>query len=92
MIQFGSGYDGTDSIKTSTNDTELVVKPIGKSVYQLYKFSFKNYDPCVVLINGETRAFLDELDGFEMDHRDAPIFSFIIETANVKYTYRAGHR
>lgn len=92
MVQFGSGYDATDSIKTSTENVELIVKPKGSSSYQFYKFSFKNYDPCVVLINGKTRAYLNELDGFEMDRFDNPLFSFIVETPNVRYTFLAGHR
>ncbi|RYI30630.1 hypothetical protein EVU96_09445 [Bacillus infantis] len=90
--QIGSGYLATDSKKVSTANQELIVKPEGTTVYTVYKWSFKNYNECTVLVNNETRIFLDALDGFEVTHRDPPIYSFIIETPDVEYIFVGAHK
>jgi hypothetical protein len=90
--QIGSGYLATDSKKVSTANQELIVKPEGASVYTVYKWSFKNYTECVVKVNNETRIFLDALDGFEVNHYDKPLTSFIIETPDVEYIFVGAHK
>ncbi|MCP1159465.1 hypothetical protein [Bacillus infantis] len=90
--QIGSGYFATESKKVSTENQELIVKPEGNSVHIIYKLSFKNYDECTVLVNNETRIFLDALDGFEVTHRDPPIYSFMIETPNIEYIFVGAHK
>lgn len=90
--QIGSGYLATDSKKTSTANQELIVKPNETSVYTVYKWSFKNYQPVVVLVNNKTRIFLDALDGFEVTHLDPPIYSFVVETPNVEYIFVGAHK
>lgn len=88
--RIGSGYIGTDSIKTSTAMQEIIpTPPLSWSVgYKLYKFEFINSDQdCTVIINSTTTLFLRAGYGFEINESDQPITSFIIKEAGVTYTY-----
>lgn len=89
----GTGYLGSKQIETSTENMEVIPEsPISWTIpYSLYKFSFRNYDPCSVVINNETEIYLDTGDGFEMAETDKPITSFIIVQPGVRYNWRGGY-
>lgn len=92
--RIGIGYLGSNKIETSVANQEVIPspKPDWKWTmgYSLYKFSFRNYDPCTVIINNETELFLDTGDGFEMNEMDKPITSFVIKEPNVRFNWRGG--
>jgi hypothetical protein len=88
--RFGSGYIGTDTLKTSVAQQELIPSPpVNWTVkYSLYKFTFMNDQDCSVLINGNTTAiFLRAGQGFETTDSDAPIYSFKINESGITYNF-----
>src|SRR5690606_5395483 len=87
----GSYYIGTDSIKTSTSNQEIIPPPKeGHTVpTNCYKFSFRNLDDCRVQINNGNTLFLAANQGFNVDDQDPPIWSFIILDANIQYNWIA---
>jgi hypothetical protein len=89
--RLGVGYLGTDSIKTSVANEELVpVKPEHWTRgYSFYKFSFVNKQACKVIINGESTIFLDAEQGFEMGEVDALVKSFVIVEPDIEYQFIA---
>ena len=93
MTLRGSGYTGTDGIKTSKANEEIVPsKPEGWSVYQFYKFQFINHNKtCKVKINGGSPIYLHNGYGFETTSEDSPIRSFIIVDSGVEYSFTAAY-
>ena len=92
-IQIGSGFMGAEDILTSTANTQIVppTNPSWINVkFSFYKFSFKNYQDCHIIING-SRQFREAGQGFESSERDQRIFSFIIEEAGIDYLWSAGY-
>jgi hypothetical protein len=89
MERNGVGYVGTDSIKTSTSNQEIIPSPPSawNQEYKLYKFSFSNQQDCHVSINGGNQIFLPANQGFECDETDAPIYSFIIIESGISYNF-----
>lgn len=89
MERIGSGYLGTDSVKTSVNNAEIIPSaPVGWTLpYELYKFSFLNYADCSVLVNNTTTLFLKANQGFEMSENDEPITSFKILADGITYSW-----
>jgi hypothetical protein len=90
--RIGNGYIGTDSLKTSTANLQIIpTTPAGFSLgtkYNLYKFAFMNDQDCSVLINDNiTAIFLRAGQGFETNESDAPIFSFKIVEAGISYNF-----
>jgi hypothetical protein len=93
MARLGSGYIGTDSVKTSTANLEIIPTPPSTyqyKKYSLYKFSFVNGQDCTVVVNGETTLFIPAGQGFEIGEIDQPINSFVIKEAGVTYTFVGG--
>jgi hypothetical protein len=92
MARLGNGYLGTDSVKVSVANAELLPNPpanfsLGKK-YNLYKFAFMNDTDCSVLINGNTNAiFLRAGQGFETNEIDSPIHSFKIVESGISYNW-----
>lgn len=91
MYRMGSGYFGSDTLKTSTANIEIIQqhKPVTMNeLFEAYKFSFMNYSTCTVKINGSSNAlYLREGQGFCSEMCDLPIYSFIIVTAGITYNY-----
>lgn len=90
MAKVGIGYIGTDSLKTSTANLQIIPSPSDASWnigYKLYKFQFTNDQDCTVIINGLTTLFLRAGYGFEIESDDAPITSFVIVNAGITYTF-----
>jgi hypothetical protein len=88
--RFGSGYIGTDTLKTSVAQQELIPSPPANwnTKYSLYKFTFMNDQDCSVLINGNLSAiFLRAGQGFDTDDSDAPIYSFKIVETGITYNF-----
>ena len=85
----GYGYLGSNAVKTSTSNQEIIPSPpVGWSTdYHLYKFQFINYSDTNVIINGKTNLFLKANQGFETDINDANIYSFVITEADVDYQW-----
>jgi len=93
MARQGAGYLGSNKIEVSTSLQEIIPNAPEKWTipYTMYKLSFRNYDPCTVVLNHKTELFLDAGDGFEMDDRDNPITSFIIKESGVRFNWRGGY-
>ena len=91
--RFSLGYLGTDEVKTSTANQEIIPpSPTDWTVgYRIYKLSFMNYDATNIIINGTANILLDANEGFEMTYLDAPIHSFIIVNPDVKYKFVASY-
>ena len=89
MDRIGVGYLGTDSIKTSTANLELVPEKQANWTqgYKFYKFSFINKQACKVKINGGNPIFLDAEQGFEMGVIDALVHSFVIVESGIDYQW-----
>lgn len=87
--RIGSGYVGTDSIKTSTANQNII--PSAPSNWtiplSLYKFEFINDQDCTVIVNNSTTLFLRAGYGFEISEIDLPISSFVIKDAGITYTF-----
>ena len=92
-MRIGSGYIGSDSLKTSVSNDEVVPSPPAnwKSGYNFYKFSFLNYTDCTVQVNNENTIFLKANQGFSIDALDAPIHSFKVVESGVQYSWVAGY-
>mgnify|MGYP007112383697 CR=1 FL=1 len=92
LRSLGIGYIGTSKIETSTGNQEIVanLKPESWTSFRLYSFTFKNYSPCTVIINGGNPIFLDTGEGFITSYIDAPITSFIIVEAGIQYKFVGG--
>ncbi len=92
-VQIGSGFMGAEDILTSTENTEIV-PPTDETwinvKFSFYKFSFKNYQDCHIVVNG-SRQFREAGQGFESTERDQKIYSFIIEEPGVDYLWSAGY-
>lgn len=94
MGKIGSGYIGTDSLKVSVGNDQLVPTPPSSypySKYSFYKFSFNNQQDCTVIINNTTTIFIPAEQGFEMDSDDLGITSFVIKESGVTYTFVAAY-
>ena len=89
MRRIGSGYVGTDDIKTSTANQDIIKteRERNGNIDQLYKFSFLNHSPCHVVLNNKKPIFLDEKQGFDMTHVDAPVVSFVSVEEGVEYQF-----
>jgi hypothetical protein len=91
-MRLGNGFLGTDSLKTSTANVQLIPSPpvgfvLGKK-YNLYKFAFMNDQDCSVLINDNASPiFLLAGQGFETNEIDAPIHSFKIVEVGINYNW-----
>lgn len=89
-FRIGQGYIGSDSLKTSVAGAEIIpnVPSNWTGKYNLYKFSFDNAEqPCSVKINGGNQIYLKAGQGFEIQKEDAPIWSFVIVEAGIKYNF-----
>ena len=89
-MQKGTGYHGSPSPLTSkTNEDIIPEKPKNYSIrYNFYKFSFDNPEQdCTIIINDSPPIFLPAGKGFNIDSIDAPIWSFKIKEAGIKYTW-----
>ncbi|MEH7116041.1 hypothetical protein V7128_01280 [Neobacillus vireti] len=92
MARIGNGYLGSDSLKTSVANAEIIPTPpsnysLGKK-YNFYKFAYMNDQDCSVYINESTSAiFLRAGQGFETNESDAPIYSFKIVEAGITYNW-----
>lgn len=88
-FRLGNGYIGSDSVKTSTSNQEVIPSPHAQlnwtTKYNLYKFSFMNLQPCTVEINGGNPIYLEAEMGFEMNHIDTPVYSFVIVESGISY-------
>lgn len=82
-FRYGSGYFGTDSVKTSTVNDDI----ISNSPSELYKFSFYNQQDCTVTINSKHTLFLQAHQGFEVSEVDAPITSFVVSESGIQYNF-----
>lgn len=94
MTHKGIGYLGSNQIETSVANQQVIPNPPSNlnwtMGYSLYKFSFRNYDQCTIIINNETELFLDAGDGFEMNEIDKPITSFVIVESGIRFNWRGG--
>lgn len=83
----GSGYIGSPSIQTSTANQEIIqqhnIAPHGS----VYKFTFKPYNNCTIIINDLQPMFLEEGQAWSIEKEDAPITSFVIVESGVSYIY-----
>lgn len=91
-MRIGNGFLGSDSIKTSVANAEILpTPPVGFSQgkkYSFYKFAFMNESDCKVLINDNTSAiFLRAGQGFETNQIDAPVHSFKIVESGIQYNW-----
>jgi hypothetical protein len=89
--RIGSGYFGSDSLKTSTANVELIQanKPVNWAnvEFKTYKFSFLNKSACTIKLNGGSPIYLDAFQGFNMTEIDAPLTTFHIVEKDIPYTY-----
>ena len=88
----GSGYFGSNEIKISTSNQEIIQqhKPVGSStLLDCYKFSFINYNaPCHIKINGsENQIYIAQSQGFEIDLHDMELKFFVIVESGINYSY-----
>lgn len=85
----GSGYIGTSKIEVSEANHEILPKSPSSWThpYSFYKLSFRNLNPCVVIINKKTEIFLSAGQGFEMNEIDERITSFVIKESGISYTF-----
>jgi hypothetical protein len=93
MARLGSGYIGTDTVKTSTSNLEIIPTPPSSSPfkkYSCYKFSYTNGQDCTVIVNGVTTLFIPAGQGFEIGEVDQPINSFVIKESGITYTFIGG--
>lgn len=92
-FRFGSGYFGSDNVKTSTAMQEIIQqnKPVEWSLPTLeaYKFSFMNYNnPChIILNNSGKQIYIAVGQGFETDIHDKGLTHFVVVEANITYSY-----
>jgi hypothetical protein len=94
MGKVGSGYLGTDTLKTSTAMVELVPTPPSTypyGSYSLYRIAFLNDQDCTIILNGVTTLFIRAGQGFEIDSDDKGITSFVIKEAGITYNFIAGY-
>jgi hypothetical protein len=93
--RIGSGFVGTNAIKTSTANVEIIqtLKPTTypKNTFEVYKISFMNDQACTVKINGGNSIYLRALQGFETDVTDKEIYSFVIVEAGITYSFVAAY-
>jgi hypothetical protein len=92
--RIGNGYIGTDSLKTSTANLQIIPNPPSNfslgTKYNLYKFAFMNDQDCTVIVNGGNTLFLRAGQGFEINESDLPINSFVIIEAGITYNWIGG--
>lgn len=88
-FRLGNGYIGSDSVKTSSANQEIIPTPPAQlgwtTKYNLYKMSFMNNQSCTVKINNGDPIYLEAGMGFESNQVDSPIWSFVIITNNVQF-------
>ena len=88
-ISRGSGYKGSPELMNSgaNGNVELIPpKPYNGKNYSFYSFEFEcDTKPVVVKINGEQICL--QHGTFSMGTQDAPIFSFMVVTPNVEFTW-----
>lgn len=85
-----NGFLGAETILTSTENHEVVPETPSNwtwDKYSFYKFSFINYDPCTIKINGGEPIYLKELQGFESSERDVKINSFVIVESGIEFSW-----
>ena len=89
----GYGFVGSNAIKTSTANQEIIpAAPQGwNRGYHLYKFQFINYEATNVIINEQTNLYLKANQGFETETGDAEIFSFVVVDANIDYQWAGAY-
>lgn len=90
-MRIGIGYAGSNDLVTSTAEQELVPANVGAADRAFYAFSFYNEDECTVKINGGDAIFLGEGQGFNTTEVDAPINSFVVVEAGVKFNWIGGY-
>lgn len=85
--QIGTGFIGSESIKISKQNEEVISKVILNEFHKssLYKFNFINYDSCTVKVNNQFEFYLSEGQGFHITEIDVPITNFVINEENVRY-------
>ncbi|MEK4824651.1 hypothetical protein NSS71_08830 [Niallia sp. FSL W8-0951] len=92
-VQIGSGFMGAEDILTSTENIEIV-PPTDETwinvKFSFYKFSFKNYQDCHIVING-SRQFREAGQGFTSNEVDPKIYSFKIEEPGIQYIWSAAY-
>ncbi|HHY96780.1 MAG TPA: hypothetical protein GYA04_01965 [Acholeplasma sp.] len=87
--RIGSGYIGSEEIKTSQANEEVVpAAPANWTIpYMFYKFELYNEQECTVIINGKATIFLRAEQGWKTDCTDVPISSFVIVEPNISYNW-----
>jgi len=81
---------GSATLLTSVANTQVIpVPPVDwvNAYYAFYKFVFTNDIACTIKINGGDPIYLAAGQGFTVDKGDLVVTSFVIVTANVKYTW-----
>lgn len=89
--RIGSGYFGSDGIKTSSANQEIIQQhntSVNSVSLQAYKLSFYNDQACHIKINNSSDSiYLRAGQGFEMNEIDKTIWSFVIVEAGISYNY-----
>jgi hypothetical protein len=81
--RLGLHFKGSDDLLTTFGTTTELITSENKA----YKFKFHNLDACTISINEESDIYLIAGDGFESTETDSEIWSFVISTTAVRYTY-----
>ncbi|MBM7598105.1 hypothetical protein JOC34_000462 [Virgibacillus halotolerans] len=84
-MQYGSSFHGTDSIKTSVANEEIL-----PTASKFYKFSLMNEGDSTVSINGSDPIFLKSGIGFSTDQSDVYVKSFKFLEDNIQYFWVGG--
>ena len=76
-------------LTSSANDEVVPNAPVDwiNAYYAFYKFVITNDIACTIKINGGDPIYLAAGQGFTVDKGDLVVTSFVIVTANVKYTW-----
>jgi hypothetical protein len=93
MARLGSGYIGSDSLKTSTSNLEIIPTPPSSHPYKkysCYSICFTNGQDCTVIVNGATTLFITAGQGFAISEVDQPINSFVIKESGITYNWIGG--
>lgn len=85
-MRIGSNFDGTDKIKTSIANEEIL--PNDKS---FYKFALMVKQDTKVSINDSSPIFIESGVGFSTDQIDSVIHSFKILDNGVPYYWMGGY-
>lgn len=90
MNYLSRGYFGSNSMKTSTENVEIIQQHKPKNwigSFQAYKFTILNKAPCTIKINNGDPIYLEPWQGFTMSESDMPISKFEILEKDVPYNY-----